>query len=128
MSGRILDDAPAPLELERPLVLQPAPVIGHAPDLLSVVVRHRVLGRRRARVDAVFSDPGEELLFFLYEKKSKERNKLVQISREKRKEREKKGKAYGRHLGHVALVDEPEDGVAEERADEPAERAEGDGE
>jgi hypothetical protein len=55
----------APLEIKRPLVLQPPPVVVDTADLLAVVVGHWVRHGGGRRVDAVFLDAVVELAFFL---------------------------------------------------------------
>lgn len=53
------------LQVERPLVLQPSPVVCHAADLLAVVVRYWVLHRRASRIHAELLDAVVELFLFL---------------------------------------------------------------
>lgn len=54
-----------PLLIIRPLILQPIPIPLHTRNLLPIVVRHRILVTRRARIDAVFCDSLEETALFL---------------------------------------------------------------
>ena len=56
---------PLSLQVERPLVLEPPPVVTDAADLLSIVVRDRVAVRARCRVDPVLLDALEEFLLLL---------------------------------------------------------------
>jgi len=54
-----------PLEVECSLILQPPPVISHATDFLTVVIRHWVLHRGRRRVDAELLNARVESSLFL---------------------------------------------------------------
>lgn len=55
----------ASLQVERPLILQPSPIVRHAANLLAVVVRHRVLHRGARRIYTELFDAVEELLLLL---------------------------------------------------------------
>lgn len=53
------------LAVEGALILQPAPVAGHTADLLTIVIRYRIVHRGRSRVCTVTLDVSVESLFFL---------------------------------------------------------------
>lgn len=55
-----------PLQLVRPLVLQPLPVSLHAANLLAVIIRHRIAHALATRIDTMLLDPVQELLLPLY--------------------------------------------------------------
>jgi len=55
-----------PLLVVRPLILEPLPILLNAPNLLAIVVRHRIRKALKRRVDTVLLDVLQELLLLLF--------------------------------------------------------------